>query len=157
MFQLIYDMLQPIWHFFSCSLVDSVSICMSADLPCYFCYHNSTKYINQHMLSECKGRNKHQHCDSFRQISIPLWNIFTFSKPYTAKPARHTVNGRKQINRLVNPVQETNCTSKDVTTCKFRSCICSWEKYKTDKTDQPRIKVSSKKLIPVFLFLRRNE
>ena len=157
MFQLIYDMLQPIWHFFNCSLVDSVSICMSADLPCYFCYHNSTKHINQHMLSECKGRNKHQHCDSFRQISIPLWNIFTFSKPYTAKPARHTVNGREQINRLVNPVQETNCTSKDVTACKFRSCICSWEKYKTDKTDQPRIKVSSKKLIPVFLFLRRNE
>lgn len=109
------------------------------------------------MLSERKGRNKYQNCDNLRQILVPLWNIFTFSKSYTAKPARHTVNGRKQIYRLVNLVQETNCTSKDITACKFRSCICSWEKYKTDKTDQTRIKVSSKKLIPVLLFLRRNE
>ena len=54
------------------------------------------------MLSECKGRNKYQSCDNLRQILVPFWNIFTFSKSYTAKPARHTVNGRKQIYRLVN-------------------------------------------------------
>ena len=66
------------------------------------------------MLSECKGRNKYQSCDNLRQILVPFWNIFTFSKSYTAKPARHTVNGRKQIYRLVNLVQKTNCTSKDV-------------------------------------------
>ena len=146
-----YPVSKFICYFFCQTPINLPSICPSADLPGYFCKKNSCCCILPYMLPkrQCRYHDQYRHQD--RKSFIPVGNLPVLPDRNTAEPACHAVNGRKQVDWLINCIQKPYCLRPDIRPCQNRPRIRGRIKNKAQHTYQPRIKIRSKK--PVFHLL----
>ena len=142
-----YPVSKFICYFFCQTPINLPSICPSADLPGYFCKKNSCCCILPYMLPkrQCRYHDQYRHQD--RKSFIPVGNLPVLPDRNTAEPACHAVNGRKQVDWLINCIQKPYCLRPDIRPCQNRPRIRGRIKNKAQHTYQPRIKIRSKKLV----------
>ena len=105
--------------------------------------------------SSCRSNLADQQTDKWmadlsasdRKSFIPVGNLPILPDRNTAEPACHAVNGRKQVDWLINCIQKPYCLRPDIRPCQNRPRIRGRIKNKAQHTYQPRIKIRSKKLV----------
>ena len=83
-----------------------IPFCPLSDLPAYLCQQDTAKHIYDIMLLCHLSGNADQDSKNKRKSLIPGWNLFLFPDSHIAEPAYQTVNGRKQIRRLINRINQ---------------------------------------------------
>ena len=124
---------------------------------CCHCFDHSHSCccILPYMLPkrQCRYHDQYRHQD--RKSFIPVGNLPILPDRNTAEPACHAVNGRKQVDWLINRIQKPYCLRPDIRPCQNRPRIRGRIKNKAQHTYQPRIKIRSKKLVFHLLFPHR--